>query len=230
MPDDLTRSEPVGDEQRRRADAVAARRRLLEAAPGSVRDLDAAARCECSCHPKPGNPEVHAGAVCSCQWTVQERSGHLANFRRVMEAGREQQEVEREADERELAAAAAALGIEVREESAAAPWVVVGTVDGHRFYLRERWDSYTIVLAPEGDPDLDPWAAPADAPTVLVRSGDASELYAAGRVDYARSLTLVAGEIRTYRRRVTCPHAHAPGDRYCPACGVPLKDRALPDD
>jgi hypothetical protein len=122
-----------------------------------------------------------------------------------------------------VAAAAAELQIEATEESPGAPWVIVGRVDGRRFYLRERWEAYDISISPPDDPDLDPWRS--DRGT-LVRSGVAGDLLTAGRVDYRRALRVIAEAVRTQLRRETCAHPHADRDRYCPACGLPLLDAA----
>jgi hypothetical protein len=201
------------------------RRQLLEVAPGNVRDLDAAAACECSCHPRPGEQGRHHGGLCQCQWTDQERAAHMAELIRLMEQHRPEQEaLWRERDEA-IAVAAAELQIEATEESPGAPWVIVGHVDGRRFYLRERWETYEIVISPADDPDLDPWRLDSG---ILVRDGVAGDLLTAGRVDYRRALRVVAEAVRNHLRRETCAHPHDDADRFCPACGLPMQDVAAP--
>ena len=77
MDDDDPGVAPTGagnDEQdRAREQREMARRQLLEVESGNVRDLDAAATCECSCHPRTGDPNRHGGGLCQCQWTDHER-------------------------------------------------------------------------------------------------------------------------------------------------------------
>lgn len=200
-------------------------RRLLDVPHRDTNDLDAAAACECSCHPDPGRPGV--GDLCSCQWTETTRAAHLAEFDRV-----EQQRPERGAlqleNMRDLAAAAAELDIEATEEVPGAPWVITGRVDGRRYYLRDRWDTYAIVVAPADQPDLDPWRAPDGARLVVVRKGDSSELATGRWVNYRRALRVIASVVRTQLRREACAHPHGDADRFCPACGVPLRDEATP--
>jgi hypothetical protein len=221
--DDHGRDPTSPSDGERECEREAARRRLLEVEPGNVRDLDAAAACECSCHPRPGHPDRHRSGLCQCQWTDQERATHLAEFNRLLEEHRPEQEAWWRDQAAKLATAAAELQIEATEEVPGAPWVIVGRVDGRRFYLRERWEAYTIVISPADDPDLDPWRSDLG---VLVRGGDAADLLADGRVDYGRALRVVAEAVRTHMRRETCPHSHADQDRFCRACGLPLMNRA----
>lgn len=131
----------------------------------------------------------------------------------------------RQENAEDLAEAAADLEIEATEEVSGAPWVIVGRVEGRRFYLRERWDTYTVVISPPDDPDLDPWRSDRG---VLVRSGGSGDLLTGGRVEYRRALRVVAEAVRTHVRRERCPHPHAEGDWFCPTCGVALRDRATP--
>lgn len=212
---------------RRRDEQVAARRRLLELAPGDLRDLDAAAECGCSCHPSPGD-DPHGGRTCSCQLTPDERARRHADLEKALTASRAAYALVHRARADELAAAATDLGVEALEDGPGAPWVIVGTVDGHGFYMRERWDTYEIVVAPADDPAIQPWGAPIETPTTVVRSGTISDLLPGGSVSYRHVLTFIVGEIRTYLRRRTCEHPSAPRDRYCPACGSPLVDPAEP--
>lgn len=225
------RASPGADDEQERAreERTAARRQLLDVQPGSNRDLDAAASCECSCHPRAGHADKHGGDLCPCQWTDRERIEHLAEFARVVETNRSAEEAVQRENATALNATAAELAIEVSEEVPGAPWVLVGRIDGRRFYLRERWESYAIVVASAETPDIDPWGAEAGQPSVLVRSGDAADLYAAGRVDYPRALRVVAAAVRTHLRRETCAHPEADEGRFCTSCGQGLIDPALPD-
>lgn len=232
MADDEPGPAPSGasDDERERAreERTAARRQLLAVQPGNIRNLDAAAACECSCHPRPGHPDLHGGALCSCQWTHQDRAAHLREFNLIIEQQRPEQEALQLENMRALAAAAAELDIEAFEEVPGAPWVITGRVDGRRYYLRDRWDSYTVVVAPANQPDLDPWRAPSGTRLVVVRSGDSSDLFTGRWVNYRRVLRVIASVVRTQLRREACTHPHSDADRFCPACGVPLRDEATP--
>lgn len=212
---------------RRRDEQVAARRRLLELAPGDLRDLDAAAECGCSCHPSPGG-DPHEGKTCPCQLTPDDRAQRHADLAKSLTASRAAYALVHQARTDELAAAAAALGVEAVEDGPGAPWVIVGTVDGHGFYMRERWDTYDIVVAPDDDPTIQPWGAPIETPTTVIRSGTISDLLPGASMSYRHVLAFVVGEIRTYLRRRTCEHPSARGDRFCRACGSPLVDPAEP--
>ncbi|AEE47092.1 hypothetical protein [Cellulomonas fimi] len=111
---------------------------------------------------------------------------------------------------------------------AAAPWVLVDAVNGRRFALRERWGEYTLAIAPDDDPDLNPWGAPTESATITVASGTDDDLYGGTPPDYSKTATFIAATVRTYLRRQACTHPHNYGDRYCPACGWPLVDEAQP--
>lgn len=227
MADDDPDSAPAGqgDDAREgaRKKRTAARRQLLGLQPGSIRDLDAAASWECSVHPRPGQPDRHGGGLCPCQWTETDRAAHLAEFNRVIE----QQSPEQEALQREnmqaLAAAAAEPEIEAFEEVPGAPWAITGRVDGRRYYLRDRWDTNTVVVSPADQPDLNPWRGPGSARLIVVRSGDSADLFTGRWVNYRRALREFASAVRTQMRREACEHPHDDADRFCPACGWPSR-------
>lgn len=77
-------------------------------------------------------------------------------------------------------------------------------------------------------PDLDPWRAPAGARLIAVRSGESTDLFTGRWVDHRRALRVVAAAVRTQPRREACTHPHGDADRFCPACGVPLRDEGTP--
>lgn len=232
MADDGPDAAPFGatdqEPERTREERTAARRQLLDVQPGNIRDPDAAAACECSCHPRPGQPDKHGSDLCSCQWTDTDRATHPAEGDRVIEQQRPELEAAQLESMRDLIAAAAELDIEATEEVPGAPWVITGRVDGRRYYLRDRWGTYTVVVAPAGQPDLDPWRAPAGARLIVVRSGDSADLFTGRWVNHRRALRVVAAAVRTQLRREACAHPHGDVDRFCPACGVPLRDEATP--
>ena len=158
-----------------------------------------------------------------CQLTVQERSERHRELRRALAASHALYAPVRRAHADELAAAAANLAVDAREDSAGAPWVILGTVDGRGFYMRERWGAYDIVIAPDDAPGVQPWDAPAETRTIAIRSGHLGELQPNG-LNYRDALTLIVRSVRSYLRRRACTHPSAPGDRYCRACGSALID------
>lgn len=211
---------------RERAETVAAKRALLEALPGAPHDLDAAAECHCECHPSPGR-DRHPGEPCMCQLTDEERKARWARAMQSLAQFRDHLRPVQEQHQRELAEAAAELGVEVREEIPAAPWVLTGAVDGRAFYMRERWDTYDIVIAHDDNPTVQPWSDP-DTAGITIRSGDSRDLYVGTPPDYGVALRFIVGAIREHLARTTCPHPARAGDRYCPRCGAPLTDPAQP--
>ncbi|MBB2924094.1 hypothetical protein [Cellulomonas cellasea] len=211
--------------QRRRDERVAATRRLLELVPGDLRDLDAAATCGCVCHPSPGG-DPHGGRACPCQLTPEERRASIDAAMKSLAASRDQYSAGRRARESELAAIAAELDAVAVEESPGAPWAITGAVDGRAFYMRERWDQYEVVIAPDSDPALQPWSAPIETPTIVVRSGVITDLQSRAAIDYRTAMTVIVGEVRAYLRRMTCSHPSQPGDAYCRMRGRALVDPA----
>ncbi|MCG7286395.1 hypothetical protein MHY85_10485 [Cellulomonas sp. ACRRI] len=222
----MSDEQPSGETftQRQERDArVALRRRLLEVDPSSVRDdLDAAAECECGCHPRPGN-DVHHGALCPCQLTDAERRELADRATRAFEAEQEAWAPVREAHARALASQADALGVDAVEEVPGAPLVISGTVDGVGFTMRERWDKYTIAVR---KPVVDERDEADDSWDVITR-GASVDLYPQGQVDLGHALWFTVAAIRSHLRRVTCTHPVRGRVRYCPRCGAALIDPAL---
>lgn len=207
---------------------VRLRRLLLQVDPSGVRDdLEAAARCECGCHPRPGG-HVHPDGVCPCQFTTEEQAQRLAAAERALDAVHQSNTQTWELQAALLQQVADELGVEASETVPAAPWVITGRVDGRRFYMRERWDVYSIVIAPDDQPDLDVWAS--DVPGVTVQEGSIGDLVEPGGViDYRVALPFIVGVIRVELRRRTCPHPRLPVDRFCSRCGTPLVDEVTAD-
>jgi hypothetical protein len=206
---------------------VVARRRLLEVEPSGVRnDLDAAAQCECGCHPRPGG-DVHLGQVCPCQLTPAERRERSEEVTRAIARAQDQYAPVREEHQRALAAAAAELGVQATEEVPGAPWVLVGTVDGIRFTMRERWESYTVTIEP--DEELGRRLGRQGEAEVVLAEGSSTDLSPSGPVDYRRALGFIVALIRTVVRRASCSHGNSGRSRYCPDCGQALVDPELPD-
>jgi len=192
---------------RRRAEETARRRALFERVPDGLEDLDAAAECWCSCHPRPGQLD-HEGERCLCQLAQSERrtrsSDALARLVALAPSGvGDAQAVRRDA----VAHAAHELGLDAREAVPGVPWVIVGTIDGRGFYLRERHEEYEVIIAPDDDPGTDPWASPPEQLTLVITSGDVRDLIdQRGRYSPERALRVAAAAVRTYQCQRACTH------------------------
>jgi len=194
-------------------------RRAVVATGPTLRDVEAAVDCVCSCHPRPADPGLHAGgAACPCQLTDEERSESLEELLVVLtetafsEPSRES-DLRSDADE-----TAARLGVEVREIGGAAPFVIRGVVDGRGFYLRERHDLWSVVIAPDDDPLADPWVLDRSVPVIEVVSGDSGALEQEGVFDPVHALEVAVNAVRLFLLRRSCAHELAA--RFCPVCGV----------
>lgn len=194
-------------------------RRAAIATGPTLRDVEAAVVCSCSCHPRPADPGLHDGGVsCRCQLTDEQRSESLNELLGILSEtaaseGSYETEMRRRADE-----AAARLGVEVRDIGGAAPFVIRGVVDGRGFYLRERHDLWSVVIAPDDDPLADPWTLDRDVPVIEVASGDSAALEQGGVFAPAHALEVAVNAVKLFLLRRSCPHENAA--RFCPACGV----------
>lgn len=214
---------------KQRLGLVAARRALLELVPGDLRDLDAAAECNCSCHPQPGR-DPHHGRRCSCQ--ISERA-RRARQRKAVQRLAELPELRETLAPRhrqhllEIAEAAEELGVEVHEEVIGAPFVLTGVTDGVAWYLRERFDTYALVVSSGEDPTIQPWSAPTDVETITIRTGTSDDIYVGNPPDHRLTVRFIVGQVREHLARTSCQHPARPGDRYCPNCGTGLVDPAI---
>ncbi|WP_250442639.1 hypothetical protein [Actinotalea sp. C106] len=115
----------------------------------------------------------------------------------------------------EVATAAADLGATATQELDAFPWVITGTADGAGWSLRERSGLYEIHLERDDG-----------AERVLLRTG--------GDVDLpspTAAVRLAVATVRTHLRQAACTHTGAPVEAaWCPWCGTPISDPALPRD
>lgn len=222
------RAEHAAEAARRRAEVAAARtagepaRRAAILAGPPLRDVDAAVACRCSCHPRPADPDRHdGGATCSCQLTPEERRQIRDElFADLPDDGGYWDEVHGRL-EADLAAEAAALGVEATLTATFAPFVITGTCDGRAFYLRERHGSYRVTIATDDDPTADPWRAEASVPSIDVAGGDEHELCDADGLSGAVALRAAVDAVRTTLARSRCTHRTDAGP-YCPGCGVAL--------
>lgn len=197
-----------------------ARRAAIATGP-TLRDVDAAVACSCSCHPGPADPRLHDGGVsCPCQLTDEQRSASLNELLGILSEtaaseGSFETEMRRRADE-----TAARLGVEVREIGGGAPFVIRGVVDGRGFYLRERHDLWSVVIAPGDDPLADPWVLDRSVPVIEVASGDSGALEKEGVFEPVHALEVAVNAVRLFLLRRSCMHANAA--RFCPVCGVEM--------
>jgi hypothetical protein len=210
------------EEQRRLEEP--ARRAMLASGP-SLRDLEAAVACGCSCHPRPAETRLHEGGVsCPCQSTPEERAAAFDDLRGVLQessAG----EFSYEARMREaMGAAASRLGVTIRHAGGWAPFVITGVVDGRGFYLRERHDCWSVEVASDDDPLADPYVLSSDVPTIVVAEGVSEALTVDGAFDTVRALEVAVHAVRLFLLRRVCSHPQA--ERFCPACGVEVADSA----
>lgn len=203
-----------------RAAQEPARRALLVSGP-TLKDLEAAVACGCSCHPRPADLGLHAGGVsCPCQQTDSERAELLEQVLSVLRDGGTEGTVG-DSSSRVLAEEVAArLGVELREIGGGAPFVVRGVVDGRGFYLRERHDLWSVVIAPDDDPLADPWVLDRSFPVIVVASGEIGALETDGVFDPVHAFVVAVDAVRLFLLRRSCNHVDAV--RFCPTCGVEL--------
>lgn len=210
---------------RRDAEMRPARLAALQTGP-ALRDLESAADCGCSCHPRAADVDLHGGGVsCPCQLTPQERDQVWKDLFEELDALGP--DPGRQAAEEELAEQARALGVTARWAVTAAPFVITGHVDGRGFYLRERHGDYRVTVATDEDPTADPWTLPAERPTADIAEGTEEDLTDAdGGCDPARALTVAVDAVRTFLSRRQCAHEQPRDERhlFCSLCGIRLAD------
>lgn len=205
---------------REQAERARQRRVLFEALGIELRYLDAAAECECSCHPRPGTPDVHGDQMCICQLTTDERRERWAQAQPALSELGEHLRAAAEQQAAEIQAAADLLRVEAYQVSEFAPWVIAGTIDGRAFYMRERSDMYSIVVAEDERPTEQPWIAPTgDDHAIVIKTGTSDDLYIGTPPDHGKALEVIVTVVRDHLRRASCAHPHREGDRFCPACG-----------
>ena len=210
------------EEQRRLEEP--ARRAMLASGP-SLRDLDAAVACGCSCHPRPAETRLHDGGVsCPCQSTPEERAAALDELRGVLQESSVGEFAYEERMREVMDAAAGRLGVTIRHAGGWAPFVITGVVDGRGFYLRERHDCWHVEIAPDDDPLADPYTLRSDIPTIVVAEGVSEALEVDGAFDTVRALEVTVHAVRLFLLRRDCAHPYA--QRFCPACGVEVADSA----
>jgi hypothetical protein len=222
MQAEAARSRAAVEERRRNEEP--ARRTVLANGP-TLRDLEAAVACSCSCHPRPAETRLHdGGSSCPCQSTGEERAAALDELRGVLQEASAGEFSYEERMRETMAAAAARLGAELRHAGGWAPFVITGVVDGRGFYLRERHDCWRVEIAPDEDPLADPCVLSSDVPTIVVAEGVSEALEGDGAFDAVRALEVAVHATRLFLLRRDCAHPQA--QRFCPGCGVEVDDSA----
>jgi hypothetical protein len=204
-----------------------ARRTTIEAGP-ALRDVDAAVKCHCSCHPRPADPAKHDGGTsCPCQDTEADRSARRAvALSALSELAESVQDEERSLDARRegIIAEADSLGVTARIEVWAAPFVIVGVCNGRGFYLRERHGDYRVTISGDDDPASDPWTADRTETSIDIAAGDDRELTDGSHRSDAVALRVAVNAVRTALARNECAHRSVLDGPHCPSCGVRLTE------
>lgn len=180
----------------------------------SIHDLEAAVLCLCGCHPSM-EPGTHSGKLCGCQKTPEERRTEKERFfQQLQEFGEQFLEVSRREREEALSAAAQQLDVSIESAGGAAPYQIIGSVHGTRFYLRERHGEWQLRVPDErAGPDGDPTGI--NSGTYVIAEGPAEDIY--DDEDLAKPLKEAVRAVEEHLRRKACQHADA--RKYCPDCG-----------
>lgn len=179
-----------------------------------VSDTEAASECSCSCHPSPPRPERHEGEVCSCQLGDDERKARMRSWLDDLQRSSAGLSAVLQAEGAGLSAAAAELGVTLELAGGAAPYQLLGMVDGVRFYLRERHGWWSLqVPAPEAGDDGDPVGF--DSAVLVLAEGSEDSLRRSS--DPTWPLRMAVSEVRSYLVRRSCSHQDARA--FCPDCG-----------
>lgn len=200
----------------------ARRAQALAGMEGALRDTEAALECACACHD--GETTLHDGGInCPCQQTAAERAAALDEALQALAAWQDDPEyvAARAAAEAEFSATASELGASVAQHGGGAPYIIEGSVDGQRFYFRERSDWWTVEIADLKDGKS--WRY--DTASILVAEGSSDALTDAGKGYETVALRIAVEAVRTFIARRTCAH---PGEGvWCAACGVKRSEADL---
>ena len=167
--------------------------------------------CRCSCHARLGDGRHDDGLDCHCTWNEARREAERRSMRHRLDEIRSSPDAirtRRRIAEQERAVLAwldSRPGVEATLTCWAAPETWEGTVDGHAFFFRERWDKWRLRL------DVDQ-EVPASG-TVIAR-GLEEEL----GDDLVSHLSFVVDTIRCHLRAQACDHPGAAA--FCPHCGT----------
>ncbi len=119
-----------------------------------IRDTADGEECRCACHPHLPDSDLHGyGLDCSCQWTaserVESRRKWLDGIREFWDGPEGRDLAARDQAERDEVrdwAATRADNVVIDELGGACPEQWGGSVDGHRFYFRERHGEWRLEL------------------------------------------------------------------------------------
>jgi hypothetical protein len=213
----------LGKESREEAKRL--RREALRKVEG-LRSADAAEECICACHDQMG--KLHdQGRTCPCQLSAEERR---AAFEEAMEEMttewyRPEAVAARAKAEAAFASEAERLGASIESHGGGAPYLIIGSVDGRAFFLRERGDAWHVEIAGDEDPENNPWRAGNQA-SIVVAEGSTQQLEADEEAGFEITALRIAVEaVRTFLLRRTCEHFGE--GAWCPKCGVKRSEADL---
>lgn len=209
-------------------------------------DIETGEPCRCSCHPQLPSSELHDfGFGCNCTRTHKDRRDSVRKLLNdIDEYWRSPEESEIRAAEDELQAwLRRQQGVVVDSHGGWAPEQWRGTVDGHRFYFRERggdWD-LEIDVRPTGEPMRIVDSQNDDGTTRYRQQNiERGDIIASGIIythgygtTPAERARFIITTIRDHLARAGCTHYLDRLDsisgvigctaRWCPRCGTRLK-------
>lgn len=205
--------------------------------------------CECGCHPRLGDNDLHDGGFdCGCTKTAEQRRQAWDQWRASIVAFWDSPEGRRirwreAAEEAELRSwLNTQPDVVVSSHGGAYPEQWEGTVDGHSFYFRERWGDWRIELdlrpnghfgqvvtgvAADGEIETEEFEHRSGA--VIAEGTTHADGYGENPLQRAQ---FIIDTIRIHLARQTCTHRDGDlsmirdifGDeiRWCPSCGTRL--------
>jgi hypothetical protein len=215
------KAEGLRELRHRQEQEIADRRRLLglmsadELDHARIHDLDAAAACHCSCHPAPAHVWTHGEGVCACQKSDEQRRADREAALQALREGSAELEQAFEAERAALQTVAGELGVTIEQAGGAAPYQILGQVDGMRFYLRERHEEWRLQIPDEEAGDLGDPIGVKDG-TYVIAEGWSNDLY--DPTDPVKPLKVAVAAVRAHLTRRSCGHPDARA--FCPDCGA----------
>lgn len=213
----------LGEESRGKAKR--ARRESLRKVAG-LRNATAAEECVCACHDQMG--ELHdQGRTCPCQLSAEERRAAFEEAMADLTTEWYQPEAvaARAKAEAEFASEADRLGVNVESHGGGAPYLIIGSVDGRAFFLRERGEVWHVEIAGDLNPERNPWRYDGEA-SIVVAEGSTQQLEADDEAGFEITALRIAVEaVRTFLLRRACEHPGA--GEWCQRCGVKRSEANL---
>lgn len=177
-------------------------------------DIEAAAACPCHCHPDAGTLDMHQDSVCGCQQDEETRKASRKSLLQSLGSYTHEQQELSDAHRRKIEEAAENLRVSIEQEGGAAPYQILGSADGTRFYLRERHGEWRLTVPDEkAGPQGDPVGGPNG--TYVIAEGHEDDLYSDD--DPAKPLKTAVAHVRAHNMTLRCTHPDA--KTYCPDCG-----------